>query len=91
MDTTDTTRLRSDAVLLIEDDTEIANLVAMNLKDLNLRTERANDGVSGLSMAADGDYVLVILDLMLPQLDGLSVCRGIRKKDGLIPILMLTL
>lgn len=64
MDTTDTTRLRSDAVLLIEDDTEIANLVAMNLKDLNLRTERANDG--------------------------LSVCRGIRKKDGLIPILMLT-
>ena len=90
MDTTDNTSQQSDSVLLIEGDTEIANLVAMNLKVLNLRTDRAHDGMSGLSMAADGDYVLVILDLMLPQLDGLPVCRGIRKKDGLIPILMLT-
>lgn len=77
-------------VLVVEDDNEIADVVSMNLKDLNLETDRANNGRTGLEKAMTGAYSLIILDLMLPELDGLSVCRSIRAEDRLTPILMLT-
>jgi DNA-binding response OmpR family regulator len=79
-----------DRVLIIEDDRELAELVAMNLRDLGLAAERAADGRSGLARALAGDWSLIILDLMLPQLDGLAVCRRIREGNPLTPILMLT-
>ncbi len=80
----------SGRVLLIEDDNEIADVVAMNLRDLSLQTERAVDGRTGLRLAREAGYALIILDLMLPELDGVSVCRSIRENDRLTPIIMLT-
>ena len=77
-------------VLIIEDDREIADLVALNLRDLGLAPERAADGRSGLAKALGGDWSLIVLDLMLPQLDGLAVCRRIREGNPFTPILMLT-
>jgi DNA-binding response OmpR family regulator len=77
-------------VLIVEDDPEIAQVVAVNLRDLGLETERVADGRSGLQKALAGQYSLVVLDLMLPRLDGLSVCRSIRQKNPFLPILMLT-
>jgi DNA-binding response OmpR family regulator len=77
-------------VLIIEDDREIADLVALNLRDLGLAPERAADGRTGLSKALAGDWALIVLDLLLPQLDGLAICRRIREGNPFTPILMLT-
>jgi DNA-binding response OmpR family regulator len=77
-------------VLIIEDDKEIASIVSTHIKDLGLSTEHATDGKSGLQKALNGEYALLILDLMLPELDGISVCSRIREKDPYTPILMLT-
>ena len=77
-------------ILIIDDDREIGDVVAMNLRDLGFRTERANDGRAGLQRALGGGHSLIILDLMLPEMDGLSVCRRIREKNPYTPILMLT-
>jgi DNA-binding response OmpR family regulator len=82
--------LESDTVLIVEDDREIATVVTMNLADLGLQTEHVTDGKTGLQKALQGGYALIILDLMLPQLDGMSVCTRIRQTDPLTPILMLT-
>jgi DNA-binding response OmpR family regulator len=77
-------------VLIIEDDQDIADVVALNLQDLGLRADRAIDGKTGLQKALETDYALVILDLMLPKMDGLSVCARIREHNPVTPILMLT-
>jgi DNA-binding response OmpR family regulator len=77
-------------VLIIEDDQDIADVVALNLQDLGLRADRAVDGKAGLQKALETDYALVILDLMLPKMDGLSVCSRIRERNPFTPILMLT-
>jgi two-component system alkaline phosphatase synthesis response regulator PhoP len=77
-------------VLIIEDDREIADLVALHLRDLGLAAELAADGRTGLARALAGDWSLIVLDLMLPQLDGLAICRRIREGNPLTPILMLT-
>ncbi len=78
------------SVLIIDDDREISDVVAMNLRDLGFKTERAHDGKAGLQKALAGAHSLIILDLMLPQLDGISVCRRIRERNPYTPILMLT-
>jgi len=80
----------TEKVLVIEDDRDIADVVALHLGDLGLETERATDGASGLRKALENRYALVILDLMLPRMDGLSVCTRIREKNPLVPIVMLT-
>jgi len=77
-------------VLIVEDDQEIASIVATNIEDMGLKTEHADDGKSGLQKALNGEYALIILDIMLPGMDGISVCSGIRKKNPYTPILMLT-
>ena len=79
-----------DRVLIIEDDQDIADVVAMNLRDIGLQTDRAVDGRAGLQKALEADYALIILDLMLLKMDGLSVCTRIREKNPHTPILMLT-
>ena len=78
------------AILVIEDDPDIADLVRIHLSDLGYAVERAADGKTGLDKALHDKYALVILDLMLPELDGLEVCKRIRAKDPYLPILMLT-
>lgn len=80
----------SKKVLIIEDDRDIAAIVATNIADLGLISVNATDGRSGLRKALEDNFVLIILDLMLPQLDGISVCSQIREKDPYTPILMLT-
>ncbi len=77
-------------VLLIEDDREISGVVAMTLADLNLETDQVYDGREGLEKAVSGDYVLVVLDLMLPGMDGISIVTELRKVRPAIPVLMLT-
>jgi DNA-binding response OmpR family regulator len=77
-------------ILIIEDDQEISQVVAMNIRDLGFETVQIHDGRSGLESALTTRFDLIILDIMLPQLDGISVCRSIREKDPYIPIMMLT-
>jgi DNA-binding response OmpR family regulator len=79
-----------ESVLIIEDDKDIAELVAVNLADIGLRAERAFDGKTGLQKALAGSYSLVILDLMLPGMNGLAVCARIRERNPFTPIMMLT-
>ena len=81
---------QGDRVLIIEDDPHIAEVVAVNLADIGLRTERASDGRTGLSLALAGGWALIILDLMLPGLGGQAVCARIREKDPWVPLMMLT-
>lgn len=80
----------SKKVLIIEDDKDIADLLEIHLNDLDLKLDRTKDGESGLQKALDDDYEMVILDLMLPRLNGLEVCKGIREHKKSLPILMLT-
>jgi DNA-binding response OmpR family regulator len=76
---------------MVEDDADIARLVELHLRDLNCRVDLAGDGEGGLRRVAEDGYDLVILDLMLPGLDGLEVCRRIRAgQERHVPILMLT-
>lgn len=77
-------------VLLVEDDPEIGDLVALHLGDLGCTIDRAADGLAGLDRFRRYDYALVVLDLMLPKLNGIDVCRRMRAANPLTPILMLT-
>jgi DNA-binding response OmpR family regulator len=80
----------TEKVLIVEDDRDIAEVVAMNLRDLGLQADLASAGTTGLQKALENTYALVILDLMLPRMDGFSVCARIREKNPRTPILMLT-
>jgi DNA-binding response OmpR family regulator len=77
-------------VLVVEDDPDIGRLVVLQLNELDCDSRLVADGVSGLAEAEAGRYDLVILDLMLPRMDGLQICRRLRATDGQTPILMLT-
>jgi two-component system alkaline phosphatase synthesis response regulator PhoP len=76
--------------LIIEDDKDIADVVSLHLRDLGLAADRASDGRTGLAKALENRYAVVILDLMLPKMDGLAICTRIREKSPGTPILMLT-
>lgn len=78
------------SVLIVEDDLDIAQLVQLHLRELNCNVSLALDGVAGLAEAESKRYDLIILDLMLPGMDGLEVCRRLRSKTNYTPILMLT-
>lgn len=77
-------------ILVIEDNRDIAHLVQLHLRDASYRVDAVEDGSQGLARARSGHYDLVILDLMLPQLDGLELCRRLRAEGNHTPILMLT-
>jgi two-component system alkaline phosphatase synthesis response regulator PhoP len=77
-------------VLIIEDDKEISNLLEIHLKDLLCEVTKCYDGLAGLNTIKKGKYNLVILDIMLPGMDGFEVCKEIRKLGISTPILMLT-
>ncbi len=76
-------------VLLVEDDPSIREIVALGLTRSGFRVSAIADGRQGLAQFRQTPYDLVILDLMLPSLDGFEVCREIRK-DSRVPIVMLT-
>lgn len=76
-------------LLIIEDDPEIIKLLEIHLTDLIYSTSKAMDGEVGLQMALENDYDLILLDLTLPTMDGVTVCKQLRKKKN-TPIIMLT-
>jgi len=82
--------MMSRRVLVIEDNRDIAGLVRMNLRDLSTETDVAYSGREGMKMVHEGNYNLVILDLMLPDMDGIEICRTLRNDKSYLPILMLT-
>lgn len=77
-------------ILVIEDDQDIASLVQLHLRDLGYEVDVAADGGRGLEQVLSGGYDLVVLDVMLPGMDGLEVCRRLRSQPGYPWILMLT-
>ncbi|MFT6029846.1 MAG: DNA-binding response OmpR family regulator [Oleiphilaceae bacterium] len=77
-------------ILIVEDDHDINNLLAMNLRSSGYEIESSENGMQGLKMAQAGTYDLIILDLMLPEIDGLEICRRLRGEGKTTPIIMLT-
>src|SRR5579871_3459511 len=77
-------------ILLIEDETGIANLIREGLEEANYKVDVAADGQTGLRMACEQTYHLILLDIMLPGRDGWSVCEELRARRDRVPILMLT-
>jgi two-component system, OmpR family, alkaline phosphatase synthesis response regulator PhoP len=78
------------SVLIIEDDKEISDLLEIHLKDLDYLISKEYNGLTGLNKVKFDNYDLIVLDIMLPGLDGLDVCKEIRKSGIPTPILMLT-
>ncbi len=76
--------------LIIEDDDRIFDLISMHLQDMGFETEHAKEGPGGLKKALEKKYDLIVLDLMLPKLDGFEVCKRIRDRNKHVPLLMLT-
>ncbi len=79
----------SDKVLIIEDDTRIANWIKVYFERAGFSAEVTHDGASGLALARSLAPDLIILDLMLPSLDGVELCRILRRESD-VPIIMLT-
>ncbi|MDR1735819.1 MAG: response regulator transcription factor [Oscillospiraceae bacterium] len=77
-------------VLIVEDEKTIVDILEFNLKLAGYTVIAAFDGITGLEMALNAKPDLVLLDIMLPRLDGFKVCRAIREKDALLPVLLLT-
>ncbi len=77
------------SILIIEDDPEIIKLLEIHLTDLIYTTSKAMDGELGLNMALENDYDLILLDLTLPTMDGVEICKKLRKTKN-TPIIMLT-
>jgi DNA-binding response OmpR family regulator len=78
------------SILVVEDNRDILNLLNINLSDQDYNVIVAEDGEKALKQFHAFKPSMVILDVMLPKLDGLEVCKRIRKEDRMIPILMLT-
>jgi DNA-binding response OmpR family regulator len=77
-------------ILVVEDDRVIAGIVRAHLEAARFDVELAFDGETGLQRALTGVYGLIILDLMLPRREGLSVCEALRRRRCTVPILVLT-
>jgi len=77
-------------VLLIEDDSDMAGYIAQSLHDLGHATSVAGDGRVGLELASREPFDVVVVDRMLPGLDGVSVVRTLRGRDMTVPVLFLT-
>lgn len=77
-------------VIIIEDDLEISNLLEIHLKDLLCEVTKCHDGLAGFNSIKKENYELIVLDIMLPGMDGFEVCKEVRKMEIGTPILMLT-
>lgn len=82
----------SERILVVEDEPDIVELVSYNLRQAGMAVEAAEDGEAALEMAEQSRPNLIILDLMLPGIDGLEVCRLLKQRASVrgIPVLMLT-
>jgi DNA-binding response OmpR family regulator len=77
-------------ILVVEDETKVAEVLKRGLTEEGYDVEVAFDGQIGLRLATTGTYELIILDINLPQLNGLELCKKLREKDEVTPVLMLT-
>jgi Response regulators consisting of a CheY-like receiver domain and a winged-helix DNA-binding domain len=77
-------------LLLVEDDTRMANFIAKGLRESSYAVDVASDGEAGVYQAELNEYDAIILDVMLPQKNGIEVCRYLRTNGKTVPILMLT-
>ena len=77
-------------ILVIEDEVKIAQFIKRGLKEEGYAVDVANDGEEGHFMLSSNEYDAIILDLMLPKIDGLTLCRTLRKEGNQTPIIMLT-
>jgi DNA-binding response OmpR family regulator len=80
---------KSQTILVVEDEQSIASFVSLYLKNAGYDVRTAATGSEALAQAAANDISLILLDLMLPDIDGIDVCRRIRQRSE-VPILMLT-
>jgi len=80
----------SQKILIVEDNQDLARLLELHLKDMFFEVNLAFDGDTGYSLIQEHNFDLVILDLMLPGINGLEICRRIRAKQIYTPILILT-
>ncbi len=77
-------------ILVVEDEKKVAGFIKRGLEEEKFEVEVAYDGEDGFQKAAEGSYSLVVLDVMLPKKDGLSIVKDLRSKKVLTPVLMLT-
>jgi DNA-binding response OmpR family regulator len=77
-------------ILVVEDNKDLARLLELHLRDLTYDVDLAFDGEAGWTQITSQPYDLIVLDLMLPGIDGLEICRRIRSRPAYTPILMLT-
>ena len=77
-------------ILIVEDQLDILELVVLNVSMLGYEPVRCMDGDEALRLARAQEFALIILDIMLPGMDGVEICKILRKTDELTPILMLT-
>ncbi|HEX6162709.1 MAG TPA: response regulator transcription factor [Vicinamibacterales bacterium] len=77
-------------ILVVEDEPAAANVLAKGLREHAYAVDIAADGSAALAQLADTDYDLVILDILLPRINGLDLCRQLREDDAAVPVLMLT-
>ena len=77
-------------ILVVEDDLHLAEGMAENMRAEGYETDTAYDGQAGLEKATSGNYDLIVLDVMLPHMDGFTVCRELRAKGKNVPVLFLT-
>jgi two-component system, OmpR family, response regulator len=77
-------------ILVIEDDEKIASFIVNGLKQNGYSVDKASDGEEALSLCGSVTYDALVLDIMLPKLDGLSVLRGMRRDKSLVPVLLLS-
>jgi DNA-binding response OmpR family regulator len=77
-------------ILVVEDDPDISHLLEIHLRDNAYKVDVVGNGIAGFERASKHSYQLIVLDLMLPGIDGLEVCRRLRSQAVNVPILMLT-
>ena len=77
-------------ILLVEDEPNVVSVIKRGLTEYGFEVSVAGNGATGLQMALDNDFDLIILDVMLPVMDGIQVCKRIREQNKTVPIIMLT-
>lgn len=77
-------------ILVIEDEKKVANFIKRGLEEEKFEVDTANDGESGMQMAVENAYNLIVLDVILPKRDGMSVVKELRARKIMVPVLMLT-